>query len=57
MDEDNPMSADEQREFYKGLRERIHQLRMAHLFEEPCTFEDEEEDDFFWGRMIYDNPD
>ena len=57
MDEDHPMSEEESREFYKGLRERIYQLRMSHLFEEPCTFEDEDEDDFFWGRMIYDNPD
>ena len=24
------------REFYKSLRERIKQLRMEHLFEEPC---------------------
>ena len=30
------MSPDEKREFYKQLKERIKQLRMAHLFEEPC---------------------
>ena len=30
------MDKDELREFYKGLRERIKQLRMQHLFEEPC---------------------
>ena len=30
------MNSDERREFYKGLRERILQLRMGHLFEEPC---------------------
>ena len=36
------MNADEKREFYKGLRERIKQLRMEHLFEEPCPlYEDE----------------
>ena len=51
------MSEEESREFYKGLRERIYQLRMSHLFEEPWSFEDEDEDDMFWGRMIYDNPD
>ena len=28
----------EKREFYKSLRERIKQLRMEHLFEEPCPF-------------------
>jgi hypothetical protein len=38
------MTEDEKREFYKGLRERIKQLRMDWLFEEPSTFEDEEED-------------
>ena len=37
------MNNDEKREFYKGLRERIKQLRMEHLFEEPCPlYEDEE---------------
>lgn len=30
------MNNDERRDFYKSLRERIHQLRMSHLFEEPC---------------------
>ena len=40
------MSDDEKREFYKSLRERIHQLRMAHLFEEPCPlYEEDEQDD------------
>ena len=39
------MNEDEKREFYKQLRERIKQLRMAHLFEEPCPlYEDEDED-------------
>lgn len=31
----------EQRELYKQLRERIKQLRMKELFEEPSTYEDE----------------
>ena len=40
------MNEDEKREFYKSLRERIHQLRMGHLFEEPCPlYEPEWEDD------------
>lgn len=51
------MSADEQREFYKGLRERIYQLRMSHLFEEPCTLLDDDEDDWFWGKLKYDHED
>ena len=38
------MTEDEKREFYKGLRERIKQLRMEWMFEEPSTYEDEEED-------------
>jgi hypothetical protein len=38
------MTEDEKREFYKGLKERIKQLRMDWLFEEPSTYEDEEED-------------
>ena len=29
------MDENEKREFYKGLKERIKQLRMQHLFEEP----------------------
>ena len=38
---------DRDRDFYlhKSLRERIKQLRMEWLFEEPCTYEDEDEDD------------
>ena len=39
------MNPDEKREFYKGLRERIKQLRMEHLFEEPCPlYEDDDEE-------------
>jgi len=36
------MTEDEKREFYKGLKERIKQLRMDWLFEEPSTYEDED---------------
>jgi dUTP pyrophosphatase len=32
------MNRNEKREFYKSLRERIKQLRMGHLFEEPTSF-------------------
>ena len=40
------MNEDEKREFYKGLKERIKQLRMQHLFEEPCPlYEDVDEED------------
>ena len=39
------MREDEKREFYKSLRERVYQLRMAHLFEEPCPLYEDEEDD------------
>ena len=51
------MKDDEKREFYKSLRERIKQLRMKHLFEEPCPlyepdWDDEEEPDNFIGENI-----
>ena len=39
------MNQDEKREFYKGLRERILQLRMGHLFEEPCPLYEPEWED------------
>ena len=39
------MNSDEKREFYKGLKERIKQLRMEHLFEEPCPLYEPEEDE------------
>jgi len=38
------MTEDEKREFYKGLKERIKQLRMQHLFEEPCPLYEEEDE-------------
>lgn len=49
------MKEDEKREFYKGLRERIKQLRMQHLFEEPCPLYEDDEDeepDTFIGENI-----
>ena len=49
---DIKMNEDELREFYKGLRERIKQLRMEWLFEEPCTYEDEDDDEPFKGENI-----
>ena len=39
------MNPDQKREFYKQLRERINQLRMNHLFEEPCPLYEPEWDD------------
>jgi len=47
------MNSDERREFYKSLRERVYQLRMAYLFEEPCPLY--EEDDEWWScKLFYD---
>lgn len=41
------MNSNQKREFYKSLRERIKQLRMQHLFEEPCPlYEPEWEEDY-----------
>lgn len=40
----NKEEQDENRELFKQLRERIKQLRMDQLFEEPSTYEDEPED-------------
>lgn len=37
-------------EDYKGLQERVFQAKMDELFEEPSTYEDEDEDDY--GRMV-----
>ena len=39
------MKEDEKRECYNGLRERIKQLRMQHLFEEPCPLYEEDDED------------
>ena len=41
---------DENRELYKQLHERVKQLRMQELFEEPSTYEDEDDDDFNFAR-------
>ena len=51
------MNPEYKREFYKSLRERIHQLRMDHLFEEPCPlYEPEWEEDYAWDcRLTYDH--
>ena len=38
------MTEDEKREFYKELRERIKQLRMQFLVEEPCPLYDEDDE-------------
>ena len=38
------MTEDEKREIYKELRERIKQLRMQFLFEEPCPLYDEDDE-------------
>ena len=51
------MNSEEKREFYKSLRERIHQLRMSHLFEEPCPLYEPEWDDLSDCRMTYDYDD
>ena len=39
------MNDDEKREFSKQLRERVKQLRMEHLFEEPCPLYEDEDDE------------
>jgi hypothetical protein len=45
----NSQEAEENRELYKQLQERIKQLRMRELFEEPSTYEDElDDDDHIW---------
>ena len=45
----NSQEAEENRELYKQLQERIKQLRMRELFEEPSTYEDELDDgDHAW---------
>ena len=50
------MNPAEKRDFYKDLRERISQLRMDHLFEEPCPMYEPEWDDDFWDcRLTYDH--
>lgn len=53
------MNSEEKKEthrFYIQLRERINQLRMGHLFEEPCPIYEPEWDDDLWDcRLTYDH--
>ena len=46
------MDLEEFDELNKQLRERIKKLRMDALFDEPSTFEDEDNDDKFLGENI-----
>ena len=39
------MNEEERRVFYKELRERVYDLKIAYLFEEPCPLYEPEEDD------------
>ena len=38
-----PEEKEEHRELFKQLRERVKQLRMEWLFDEPSTYEDDKE--------------
>ena len=41
--------SEEQRRLYNELRERIRQIKLRELFEEPSTYEDEvDDDDHMW---------
>jgi len=52
------MNPDEKKKFYKSLRERTYELRMAFLFEEPCPLYEPEWDDDLWDcRLTYDQDD
>ena len=45
----NHHESQEQRELYKQLMERVRQLRLTELFEEPSSYEDELDDgDHAW---------
>jgi|TARA_R100000030_G_C3146728_1_gene97154 hypothetical protein len=39
------MTEDEKKQFFKSLRERVYELKIAYLFEEPCPLYEPEEDD------------
>jgi len=40
------MNENEKRDFFKSLRERVYDLKIAYLFEEPCPlYEPDIEDD------------
>jgi hypothetical protein len=52
----NSENKKETHRFYIQLRERINQLRMGHLFEEPCPIYEPEWDDDLWDcRLTYDH--
>ena len=38
------MTEDEKKDSYKQLLKRVEELRMQELFEEPSTYEDEEDE-------------
>ena len=45
----NHHESEEQRRLYNELRERIRQIKLKELFEEPSTYEDEvDDDDHMW---------
>ena len=46
------MEQEEFEELNRQLRERIKKVRIEALFDEPCTFEDEDEGDAFIGENI-----
>ena len=45
----NHHESEEQRRLYNELRERIREIKLRELFEEPSTYEDEvDDDDHMW---------
>lgn len=45
----NHHESEEQRRLYNELRERIREIKLKELFEEPSTYEDEvDDDDHMW---------
>lgn len=42
----NEEEFEKNRNLYKHLKERVKQLRMKELFEEPSTYEDDEDNNF-----------
>jgi hypothetical protein len=42
------MNEEEKKEFYRHLRERIYELRIAYLFEEPCPLYEDEDEEGHW---------
>ena len=50
------MNSEEKKEthrLYIQLKERIKQLRMGHLFEEPCPIYEPDWDDNFWDCRMF----